>query len=140
MSAYGYQAILELEGEKPIVLDHCSYLFARDIHEKTGEVESGVKVGTISLNYIDYPSNAILQWGMKYDLKNGSIKIRQTDSNVGTYIPEEEVKLSKAACVTMELNYSRHGSAHFSTQLTITANESTVGDSSETVCKKWKLI
>lgn len=140
MSAYGYQAILEIEGEKPIVLDHCSYAFARDINEKTGEVESGVLGGTISLNYIDYPSDAILEWGMKYKLKNGSIKLRQTDSNVGTYIPEEEVKLSNAACLTLELNYSRHGSAHFSTQLTITANESTVGDSNESVSKKWKLI
>ena len=25
MESYGYQAILELAGEKPIVLDHCSY-------------------------------------------------------------------------------------------------------------------
>lgn len=140
MSAYGYQAVLEIEGEKPIVLENCSYAFVREINDKTGEVESGVLGGTIALNYIDYPSAAILEWGMKYDLKNGSIKIRQTDSNVGTYVPAEEVKLSNAACVTLELNYSRHGSAHFRTHLTITANESTVGDSTETVSKKWKLI
>ncbi len=140
MAAYGYQAILELEGEKPIVLENCSYLFVRDISKKTGEVQSGVSGGAITLNYIDYPSDAMLEWGMKYKLKNGSIKIRQTDSNVGSYVPAEEVKLNDAACVTLELNYSRHGSSHFSTQLTITADESTVGDSSETVSKKWKLI
>lgn len=139
MAAYGFQAILELEGEKPIVLDHCSYVFVRDINEKTGEVESGVSGGTIALNYIDFPSNAILEWGMKYKLKDGSIKLRQTNSNVGTFVPEEEVKLSKAACVTLELNYSRHGTAHFNTQLTITADESTVGDANESVRKKWKL-
>lgn len=140
MSAYGYQAILEIEGEKPVVLDHCSYAFAREINDKTGEVESGVGGGVIDLTYIDYPAVSILEWGMKYKLKNGSIKLHRTDSNAGTYVPEEEVKLSKAACVTMELNYSRHGSSHFSTHLTITANESTVGGSSETVSQKWKLI
>jgi hypothetical protein len=138
--AYGYQAILELEGEEPIKLEHCSYTFARDINEKTGEIESGVSGGTIALMYIDCPSKAILEWGMKYKLKNGSIKLKQTDSETGTYVPEEEVKLCKAACVTLELNYSRYGTSHFITQLTITSDENKVGASSETVSNKWKLI
>ena len=137
--AYGYQSVLELEG-KTIALDHCSYAFAREINEKTGEVESGVSGGTVTVNYIDFPSNVILEWGMKYKLKDCSIKLRQTDSNVGTYTPEEEVKLTNAACVTLDLNYSRHGSSHFNTQLTITADESKVGDSSASVVKNWKLI
>ena len=59
MSAYGYQAVLEIEGEKPIVLENCSYAFAREINDKTGEVESGVEGGVIDLIYIDYPSEAI---------------------------------------------------------------------------------
>jgi hypothetical protein len=136
--AYGFQSVLKLEG-KTIALDHCSYAFAREINEKTGEVESGVSGGTVTVNYIDFPSNVILEWGMKYKLKDCSVKLRKTDSNEGTYTPEEEVKLCNAACVALDINYSRHGTAHFNTQLTITADESTVG-SGESVVKKWKLI
>jgi len=139
MAAYGYQAILELAGEKPIVLDHCSYTYARDINEKTGEVQSGVLGGTLSLMYIDYPTNEILEWGMKYKLKNGGIKVQQTDMNVGSYVPAEEVKLSDAACVTFDFAYNRQGGSHFCTRLTITSNESTVGEA-DSVSKKWKLI
>ncbi len=140
MAAYGYQAILELEGEKPIVLENCSYTFARDISRKTGEVDSGVLGGTITLTYIDYPSEAILEWGMKCKLKKGSIKIRQTDSNVGSYVPAEEVKLNEAACVSLDLDYSRYGTSHFSTRLTITSNKSMVGEAADWVSKNWKLI
>ena len=139
MAAYGYQAILELEGEKPIVLDHCSYTYVREVNETTGEVQSGVLDGTITLMYIDYPSDAILEWAMKYKLKNGSLKIRQTDSNVGSYVPAEEVKLNETACVSLDLDYLRNSSSHFCTRLTITSNKSVVGDTAE-VSKNWKLI
>ena len=140
MAAYGYQAILELEGEKPIVLENCSYTYVREISKKTGEVESGVVGGTITLTYIDYPSEAILEWGMKCKLKNGSIKIRQTDSNVGSYVPAEEVKLNDAVCVELSIDYLRHGSSHFCTRLTITSNKSMVGEAADWVSKNWKLI
>ena len=140
MAAYGYQAILELEGEKPIVLDHCSYTYVRDINEKTGEVQSGVLGGTITLTYTDHPSDAVWEWAMKYKLKNGSLKVRQTDSDEGSYVPTEEVKLSEAACVMLDLDYFRHGSSHFCTRLTITSNESVVGDTKDYVSKKWKLL
>jgi len=139
MGSFGYQAILELAGEKPIVLDHCSYTYVRELIEKTGEVQSGVLDGTISLMYIDHPSNDILEWAMKYKLKNGSIKVQQTDMNVGSFVPAEEVKLSDAACVAFDFSYNRQGSSHFCTRLTITSNESTVGES-DSVKKKWKLI
>ena len=89
--------------------------------------------------YIDHPSNDILEWGMKYKLKNGSIKVQQTDMNVGSYVPAEEVKLSDAACVVLDITYNRQGSSHFCTRLTITSNESTVGEA-DSVSKKWKLI
>lgn len=138
MAAYGYQAVLELDGEKPIVLDHCSYTYDRKINTETGKVQSGVSDGTIDLTFIDHPSNALLEWAMKYQLKNGSIKVRQTDSNVGSYVPAEEVKLSEAACVMLNLDYHRSGSSHFCTRLTITSNDSTVGDADE-VSKNWKL-
>jgi hypothetical protein len=138
MAAYGYQAVLELEGEKQIVLDRCFYTYIREINEKTGEVQSGVLGGTITLMYIDHPSDAILEWAMKYRLKNGSIKVRQTDLNARSYVPAEEVKLSEAACVSLDFDYIRHGSSHFRTQLTIASNESVVGDSEAWVSKKWK--
>jgi len=136
--AYGYQAILELDGEKPIVLDNCSYTFVRDINEKTGEVQSGVSGGTISLTFIDHPSKDILEWAMKYKLKNGVINLRQTDMNEGSYIPAEKVTLSEAACVAMDFSYFRHGSAHFHTRLTVTCNDSAVGDADQ-VSKNWIL-
>jgi hypothetical protein len=139
MAAYGYQAILELEGEKPIVLDQCSYTYTRDINEQTGEIQSGVLNGSITLMFIDHPGNGILDWAMKYKLKNGSLKVMQTDSNVGSYVPAEEVKLNQAACVALNLDYSRHGSSHFITQLIITSNKSVVGNSEE-VSKNWKLM
>ena len=140
MAAYGYQAILELEGEKPIVLDNCSYTYVRDVNEKTGEVQSGVLGGVINIMYIDYPSDAILNWAMKYHLKDGSLKVRQTDSNKGTFIPMEEVKLSKAACLELVLDYRRYGSSHFCTKLTITSDKSVVGGTEDWVSKNWKLI
>ncbi|MDR0795355.1 MAG: hypothetical protein LBE79_04770 [Tannerella sp.] len=138
--AYGYQAILELDGEKPIVLDNCSYIYERDINEKTCEVQSGVLGGSITLMYIDYPTGTILEWGMKPKLKNGSIKVRQTDSNVGTYVPAEAVKLSDAVCVEFELDYNRQGGSHFSTRLILSSNQSSIGESSAEVNKKWKLV
>jgi len=76
---------------------------------------------------------------MKYKLKNGSLKVRQTDSNVGSYVPAEEIKLTEAACVLFDLDYSRHGSSHFCTRLTITSNESVVGDTEDWVLQNWKL-
>ena len=139
MGSYGYQAVLELEGEKPIVLDHCSYTYVREVNEKTGEVQSGVLDGDISLVYIDHPSKAIMEWGMKYKLKNGSIKVMQSDSNVGSYVPAEEVKLTEAACVVFDFDYDRQGSSHFRTQLTTTSNKSVVGDADK-VSKKWNLV
>ena len=139
MGSYGYQAVLELDGEQPIVLDQCSYTYARDVNEKTGEIQSGVLDGTLSLMYIDHPSNAILEWAMKYKLKNGTIKVQQSDSNVGSYVPAEEVKLTEAACVAFALNYSRQSSSHFRTQLTITSNVSKVG-TADKVSKKWNLV
>ena len=139
MGSYGYKAVLELEGEKPIVLDQCSYSYVRDVNEKTGEVQSGVLDGTMSLLYIDHPTKAILEWAMKYKLKNGAIKVKQSDSNVGSYVPAEEVKLTEAACVTFDLDYHRQGSSHFSTRLIINSNKSTVGTAEE-VSKKWNLV
>ena len=139
MASYGYQAVLELDGGKPIVLDQCSYTYTRDINNKTGEIQSGVLNGTIYITYIDHPGNDILEWAMKYSLKNGSIKVRQTDSNVGSYVPAEEVKLSDAACVMFDFDYFRQGSSHFITRMTITSNKSMVGEADE-VSKKWKLI
>jgi len=140
MAAYGYQAILELEGEKPIVLDHCSYTYVRDINEKTGEIQSGVLGGAITLTYIDHPSDVIFEWAMRYQLKNGSLKVRQTDFLKGTFVSAEEVKLVNAACVKLDLDYYRQGSSHFCTRLTITSNESVVGDTEDWVSKKWKLL
>jgi hypothetical protein len=140
MAAYGYKAILELEGEKPIAVDECSYTYVRDVNEKTGKVQSGVSGGIINLVYIDHPSNVIWEWAMTHKLKNGSLKVMQTDSNSGTYVPEEEVKLKEAVCATLNLDYFRHGSSHFCTRLTITSNKSAVGDTEDGVSKKWKLI
>ena len=139
MGSYGYQAVLELEGENPIILDHCSYSYVRDINEKTGIVQSGVLDGTISLLYIDHPTKAILEWAMKYKMKNGNIKVSQSDSNVGKFVLAEEVKLTEAACVMFDLNYNRNGSSHFSTRLAITSNVSQVGKADK-VSKKWNLV
>lgn len=140
MAEYGYKAVLALDGEDPIILDHCSYTYVRNVNEKTGDVQSPVLSGTINLMYIDYPSNSVWEWAMKYKFKNGSVKVMQTDSNNGSYIPIEEVKLNEAACVFLELNYSRHGESHFSTKLTITSNSSVVGGSEDWVEKNWKLL
>lgn len=139
MASYGYQAVLELGGVEPIVLDNCSYTYVRNVNEKTGEVQSGVSGGIITLSYIDHPNNDILKWAMKYELKSGCIKVRQSDTNVGSNVPAEEVTLSEAACVGLDFSYLRHGSSHFRTQLTITSNESSVGESDE-VSKNWNLV
>lgn len=90
--------------------------------------------------YIDYPNDSIWEWAMKYKFKNGSLKVMQTDSSNGTYIPVEEVKLSEAACIMLELTYSRHSSSHFCTKLTITSNDSVVGGTDDWVAKDWKLL
>jgi hypothetical protein len=140
MAEYGYKAVLALDGEEPISLDNCSYTYVRDVNEKTGDVQSPVLNGTINLMYIDHPNDNIWEWALRYKFKNGSVKLMQTDSNQGTYISVEEVKLSEAACVLLEMNYSRHGGAHFSTKLTITSNNSVVGESEDWVEKNWKLL
>ena len=140
MAEYGYKAVLALDGEKPISLDNCSYTYVRDVNEKTGDVQSPVLNGTINLMYIDHPNDSIWEWALRYKFKNGSVKLMQTDSDKGTFIPVEEVKLNEAACVVLEMNYSRHGSTHFSTKLTITSNNSVVGESEDWVEKNWKLL
>jgi hypothetical protein len=63
----------------------------------------------------------------------------QTDESKGSFIPTEEVKLTKAACVNLHFSYSRHSSNHFCTKLIITSGESVVGDTYDWVNKKWKL-
>ena len=75
MAEYGYKAVLSLDGEDPIELDHCSYTYVRDVNDNTGEVQSPVLSGTINLMYIDFPKNSILEWAMEYKLKNGSVKV-----------------------------------------------------------------
>ena len=137
--SYGYKAILATEGEKEIILDDCSYTYQRDVNEKTGEVQSPVLNGAITLTYIDYPDDKIWEWAMSYKFKRGSIKVMQTDHNKGTYIPVEEVKFADAACVHLQMGYSRHGSIHFCTKLTITSAESVVGDTYDWVTKNWLL-
>lgn len=59
---YGYKGVLALEGEDPIELDNCNYVFVRDVNEKTGEVQSGVLGGTINAMYLDYPKDNIWEW------------------------------------------------------------------------------
>jgi hypothetical protein len=138
--AYGYKAILALEGEDPIELNNCSYTYVRQLNEKTGEIDSPILNGTLNITYIDYPNDNIWEWALKYKFKNGSIKVMQTDEDKGTFIPVEEVKLTESACVFLQLSYNRHGSVHFSTNLVISSNESVVGDTYDWVRKNWKLI
>ena len=137
---YGYKSVLELEGEDPIELDHCNYTFVRQVNERTGEVDSGVLGGAITAMYLGYPENSIWEWAMNYKFKNGSLKVKQTDKSRGSFIPVEEVKLTKAACVNLQFDYSRHGSSHFVTKLVITSNEVVVGNTYDWVLKKWKLL
>jgi hypothetical protein len=137
--SYGYKGVLALEGAEPIELDNCSYTFVRKVKE-TGEVDSPVLGGTIQAMYLDYPKDNIWDWAMKYDLKNGSIKVKQTDESLGTYISTEEVKLTQAACVYLQFSYSRHSGAHFCTKLTITSNESVIGDTYDWIKKNWQLV
>ena len=137
---YGYKGILELEWEDPIELDHCNYTFVRQVNEKTGEVDSSVLGGTITAMYLNYPKNSIWEWAMQYKFKNGSLKVRQTDKSKGSFIPAEEVKLTEAACVNLQFDYSRHSSSHFCTKLVITSNEVVVGDTYDWVLKNWKLL
>ena len=138
--AYGYKAILALEGEDPIALDDCSYTYVREVNEKTGEINSQVLNGTLNIMFIDYPKNFLWEWAMKYKFKNGSVKVMQTDSDKGTYITIEEVKLTEAACVHLQLSYNRYGTSHFCTKLIITSNESVLGDTFDWVKKDWKLL
>jgi len=137
---YGYKAILAMEGEDPIELNNCSYTYLREVNEKTGEIESQVLNGIINIMFAGYPKNSIWEWAMKYKFKNGSVKVMQTDKDNGSYIPVEEVKLTEAACVHLQLNYNRYGFTHFSTKMTITSNESVVGDTYDWVRKDWKLL
>ena len=138
--AYGYKAILAMDGEDPIELNNCSYTYLRQVNEKTGEVESQVLNGTLNIMFAGYPKNNIWEWALKYKFKNGSVKVLQTDKDKGSYISVEEVKLSEAACVHLQLNYNRHGLAHFCTELVITSNESIIGDTYDWVKKDWKLL
>ena len=108
--------------------------------EKTGEIESQVLNGTLNITFGDYPKDNVWEWAMKYKFKNGSIKVMQTENEKGSYIPIEEVKLSEAACVHLQLSYNRHGVVHFVTRLTITSNGSVVGDTYDWVDKDWKLL
>jgi len=137
--AYGYKAILALDGEKEIVLDDCSYTYLRDVNEKTGVIQSPVINGTLSLMFIDYPNDELWKWAMKYQFKNGSVKVMRTDSDEGTFIPVEEVKFNKAALVHLQTSYMRHGGSHFCTKLIITSHESVVGNTDDWVRKKWLL-
>lgn len=77
---------------------------------------------------------------MKGKIKNGSLKVKQTDESQGTFIPAEEVKLTQAACVNLQFSYSRHSNNHYCTKLVITSNESVVGDTYDWVQKNWKLL
>ena len=135
---YGYMGVLTLEGEDPIELDHCNYTFVRQMKE-TGEVDSGVLGGTITAMYLDYPKDGIWEWAMNYKFKNGSLKVQQTDQSKGSFIPAEEVKLTEAACVNLQFDYSRHSSNHFCTKLTISSNEAVVGNTYDWVNKGWKI-
>ncbi|PIE85835.1 MAG: hypothetical protein CSA05_03660 [Bacteroidia bacterium] len=134
---YGYQAILDLEGEEAIKLSGFSSTYTRDVNEKTGEVQSFVKNGTIYANYEDCPNDDIWEWALKYKFKNGKIRLMHTDSNNGTFIKNSEVAFEEAACAGLKLSYSRYGISHFLTQLIITANTSGVGDTSDKVKRDW---
>lgn len=136
---YGYKAILSLDGEENLELDNCSYSYVKDINEKTGEVQSTVLSGTIYAGYSDCPSLSMWEWALHYRFKNGKIRLKRSDSNLGNFVSEAEVTLEKAACVGLKLNYRRMGGSHFYTQLTITSNNSVIGDTADWVKKDWLL-
>ncbi|MCL2860721.1 MAG: hypothetical protein FWF46_09350 [Oscillospiraceae bacterium] len=137
--AYGYKSILAVDGEDPIELNNCSYTYLRQVNEKTGEIESPVLNGTVYAGYDSYPSMGIWEWALHYKFKNGKIKLQRTDSDEGSFVPQAGVTLETAACVGLKLNYSRAGGGHFYTQLTISSNNSVVGDTDYWVRKDWKL-
>ncbi len=136
---YSYKAILSLEGEVNLELDNCSYSYVKDINEKTGEVQSPVLSGTIYAGYSACPSQSIWEWALQYEFKNGKVRLKRTDSNLGSFVPEAEITLEKAACVGLKLSYRRMGGSHFYTQLTITSDNSRVGNTDDWVRKSWLL-
>jgi hypothetical protein len=137
--SYGYKAVLSLDGENDIILDNCSYTYVRELNEKTAEVQSKVLNGTIYVVFTDHPTNNIWEWSMRYKFKNGKIKLMQIDSDKGTYVSVEELSFDEASCIGLKLNYSRAGGGHFCTQLTISSNNSVLGDTYDWVNKEWLL-
>jgi hypothetical protein len=133
----GYKAILALDGEKEIELLNFHYNYFRQLNERNGNIESRVLGGIIELTFDNYPPTSIFKWGMKCGFKNGKLLIRHSDMAKGSYIPEETVTLTDAACVGLTFEYSRFSSTHYVTKLMISPSVSIVGDTYDWVDKNW---
>ena len=103
-------------------LESCSYGFSQGVNVD-GKAQTEVRGGLINVTIPGLPPMDIIQWVLdsrKYH--DGTVVI--CDSNT---MPLEKINFKDAACVSMELTYSRKGKGYSATKLVLQARKIIVG-------------
>lgn len=103
-------------------LSRCNYTFFKSIDGK-GQVQADTVGGIIEIDMPMLPNKEILEWTLnsrKY--LDGSVVFCDDGG-----IPLEKILFTAAACVSMEINYIKTGSAYVSTSIVFSTKTITVG-------------
>ena len=85
--------------------------------DDTGKASTEVYGGTMSLTLPALPPNAIIEWApdsRKY--KKGVIVVPDEEN-----APQEKIMFDNAACIAVDIDYTRKGEAYIVTNLTLQA-------------------
>lgn len=106
-------------------LERCTYSFSQGVNTD-GKAQTNVRGGAINLTIPGIPPEDVINWALQsrkyYD---GTIVI--CDDND---MPLEKIQFENAACIGMEIDYTRDGKAYIVTKLHLQVKKLTVGSTS----------
>ena len=104
-------------------LESCAFGFFQGT-DRDGKAQTEVRGGAINAVIHGLPSDEIIKWATSHRVFNDGV-IVICDSND---MPLEKVNFKDAACVEMEIDYSRSGESYITTKLTLQARKLQVGE------------
>jgi len=111
-------------------LAKCSYVFSQGTNSD-GKPQTEVHGGTINVSIPGLPPEDVILWMLTHRRYNdGTVVICDTND-----IPLSKIHFKTAACVGMNISYSRKGQKYISTDLTLQARQITVGET--TLNSRW---
>lgn len=101
----------------------CNFSFDQGTNQK-GKATTRVYSGIINLIMTQLPPNSIIEWALNARKYMDGMIVTLNDEN----IPLEKIIFKNATCVNLNVSYTQKGKGYTSTNITIAAEELTVGE------------